>query len=163
MPQGFQHYVRNAVRLAQTALARLSRGHRDILQRSEGEGCARSFARGLSYKAAFVLFHKFREAMVEELKGRKLGGEGKVAEIDGGYFGGYVKPANLKENRVDRRLARNQSGKKAVIIVRAQRRLASGGVPHRRASPFIHPFAHRQRNNYQRGRRQLLGRATHTK
>jgi hypothetical protein len=30
-----------------------------------------------------------------------------------------VKPANLKENRVDRRLARNQSGKrKAVIIIR---------------------------------------------
>jgi hypothetical protein len=30
----------------------------------------------------------------------------KTAEIDGGYFGGYVKPANLKEKRVDRRFAR---------------------------------------------------------
>jgi transposase-like protein len=74
---------------------------------------------GLSYKAAFVLLHKFREAMAEEMKGRKLGGDGVVAEIDGGYFGGYVKPANLRENRVDRRLARNQSGKrKAVIVIR---------------------------------------------
>src|ERR1700704_1125678 len=74
---------------------------------------------GLSYKAAFVLLHKFREAMAEELKGRKLGGEGKVAEIDGGYFGGYVKPANHVENRRDRRLARNQTGKrKAVVIIR---------------------------------------------
>jgi len=40
-----------------------------------------------------------REAMAEELKGRTIGGEGKTAEIDGGYFGGYVKPANRVENR----------------------------------------------------------------
>ncbi len=74
---------------------------------------------GLSYKAAFVLCHKMREAMAEEMKGRKIGGAGKVAEVDAGYFGGYVKPANLKEDRKDRRLHRNQSGKrKAVIIVR---------------------------------------------
>jgi ISXO2-like transposase domain len=74
---------------------------------------------GLSYKAAFVLLHKLREAMAEEMKGRKLGGEGKVAEVDGGYFGGYVKPANHVENRRDRRLARNQTGKrKAVVIIR---------------------------------------------
>lgn len=34
-----------------------------------------------------------------------MGGPGRVAEIDGGYFGGYVKPANFRENRRDRRLA----------------------------------------------------------
>jgi ISXO2-like transposase domain len=74
---------------------------------------------GVSYKCAYVLLHKLREAMAEEMKGRTLGGEGKVAEIDGGYFGGYVKPANNKENRRDRRLARNQNGKcKAVVIIR---------------------------------------------
>jgi hypothetical protein len=74
---------------------------------------------GLSYKAAFVLLHKLREAMAEEMKGRKLGGEGVVAEIDGGYFGGYVKPANHVENRRDRRLARNQTGKRrSVVIIR---------------------------------------------
>jgi transposase-like protein len=56
----------------------------------------------VSYKCAFVLLHKLREAMAEEMKGRTLGGEGKIAEIDGGYFGGYVKPANFRENRVDR-------------------------------------------------------------
>ena len=54
---------------------------------------------GLSYKSAFVLLHKLREAMAAEMKGRVVGGEGKVAEVDGGYFGGYVKPANLAENR----------------------------------------------------------------
>jgi len=74
---------------------------------------------GLSYKAAFVLAHKLREAMAEELRGRTVGGAGKVAEIDGGYFGGYIKPANHVENRRDRRLAFNQNGKrKAVVIIR---------------------------------------------
>ena len=48
-------------------------------------------------QVAFVLLHKLREAMAEEMKGRVVGGDGKVAEVDGGYFGGYVKPANLKE------------------------------------------------------------------
>ena len=58
-------------------------------------------------KSAFVLLHKLREAMAEEMKGRVVGGDGKVAEVDGGYFGGYVKPANQKEYRRDRRYARN--------------------------------------------------------
>jgi transposase-like protein len=73
----------------------------------------------VSYKCAFVLLHKLREAMAAELRGRMIGGEGKTAEVDGGYFGGYVKPANLKDHRRDRRLLRNQNGKrKAVVIVR---------------------------------------------
>ncbi len=74
---------------------------------------------GVSYKACFVLLHKIREAMAEEMRGRKIGGTGKIAEIDGGYFGGYVKPANHKENRRDRRKVANQNGKRrAVVIVR---------------------------------------------
>jgi ISXO2-like transposase domain len=45
--------------------------------------------------------------------------KGKTAEIDGGYFGGYVKSANHRENRRDRRLSFNQSGKRrAVVIIR---------------------------------------------
>jgi len=74
---------------------------------------------GVSYKAAFVLAHKLREAMAEELRGRTIGGNGKVAEVDSGYFGGYVKPANLKEHRLDRRMRENKSGKrKAVVVIR---------------------------------------------
>jgi hypothetical protein len=42
--------------------------------------------------------------MASELKGMTVGGLGKVVETDGGNFGGYVKPANYKENR---RLAKN--------------------------------------------------------
>jgi transposase-like protein len=72
----------------------------------------------VSYKCAFVLLHKLREAMAAELKARVVGGEGKVVEVDGGYFGGYVKPANNKEYRRDRRLRRNQNGKRKVVIVR---------------------------------------------
>ncbi len=59
----------------------------------------------MSHKACWVLLHKVREAMAEEFKGRKLGGEGQEAETDGAYFGGYVRPANLAEDRRDRRKA----------------------------------------------------------
>jgi transposase-like protein len=80
---------------------------------------------GLSYKAAFVLGHKMREAMAAELKGRVMGGEGKVAEVDGGYFGGYVQPANLKEHRVDRRTRLAQNGKRKVVVIIRERGGAS--------------------------------------
>jgi transposase-like protein len=74
---------------------------------------------GLSYKTAFVLLHKLREAMATEMRGRVIGGEGKIAEIDSGYFGGYVKPANIADHRKDRRFSINQSGKrKAVVVIR---------------------------------------------
>jgi hypothetical protein len=55
------------------------------------------------------------------MKGRVVGGEGKEAEVDGGYFGGYVKPANLKEDRIDRRFARNQNGKREVVVIVRER------------------------------------------
>ena len=65
------------------------------------------------------MLHKLREAMAEEMRGRTIGGEGKTAEVDGGYFGGYVRPANIREHRVDRRRHSNMSGKrKAVVVIR---------------------------------------------
>lgn len=68
--------------------------------RFECKACKKGFTRdlGVSCKCAFVLAHKLREAMAEEMRGRKIGGEDKVCEIDGGFFGGYVKPANRKRN-----------------------------------------------------------------
>ena len=59
--------------------------------------------------------------MAAEMKGMHLGGPGRTAEIDGGYFGGYVKPANHKELRRDRRFARNQNGKRQVVVVIRER------------------------------------------
>jgi len=76
---------------------------------------------GVQYRTAFVLSHKLREAMATELKGMRIGGEGKIAEVDGGYFGGYIKPANHKENRRDRRFAKNQNGKRQVVVVMRER------------------------------------------
>jgi transposase-like protein len=72
---------------------------------------------GVQYKTSFVLAHKMREAMATEVRTQPIGGDGRKAEIDGGYFGGYVKPANRRENRRDRRLRRYQSGKRKVVVV----------------------------------------------
>ena len=76
---------------------------------------------GVQYKTAFVLAHKLREAMATEMKGRMIGGAGKIAEVDGGYFGGYQKPANHRENRRDRRLAKNQNGKRQCVVIIRER------------------------------------------
>jgi len=53
---------------------------------------------GLSYKACFVLLHKLREAMAGELKDRVIGGDGKVAETDGAFFGGDRKSTRLNSS-----------------------------------------------------------------
>jgi ISXO2-like transposase domain len=74
-----------------------------------------------SYKSAFVLCHKLREAMAEEMKGRQIGDDRPEAEVDGAYFGGHVRPANRAEDRVDRRLVQNQSGKRQVVVVIRER------------------------------------------
>lgn len=74
---------------------------------------------GVQYKTAFVLAHKIREALSLETKEAKLS---ETVEIDGAYFGGHVRPANLEENRVDRRLKRHQSGKRRVVIAMRQRK-----------------------------------------
>ena len=65
--------------------------------------------------------HKLREAMAEEMKGRIVGGDGKVAEVDGGYFGGYVEARELQEHRRDRRMAENQNGKRKVVVIVRER------------------------------------------
>ena len=70
------------------------------------------------YRTAFVLSHKLREALADEIKDRKVSGD---VEIDGAYFGGYVKPANNKENRRDRRLWKNQSGKRRCVVIMRER------------------------------------------
>jgi len=59
--------------------------------------------------------------MASSLKALRIGGEGRVAEIDGAYFGGHVRPANMAADRIDRRLAENQSGKRQVVVVMRER------------------------------------------
>ena len=82
-----------------------------------------AFCRDLDvqYKTAFVLAHKLREAMASATKALRIGGEGRTAEIDGAYFGGHVRPENLAADRIDRRLAENQSGKRQVVVAMRER------------------------------------------
>jgi transposase-like protein len=73
---------------------------------------------GVDYKTAFVLLHKLREAIAAEREQVKLQ---DVVEMDGMYVGGHVRPENRQEDRVDRRLAENQTGKRMAIIALRER------------------------------------------
>lgn len=80
----------------------------------------------VQHKTAWVLLHKLREAMTAEQEGATVGG---LVEVDGCYVGGYVKPENRVEDRKDRRLKENQSGKRQVVVVMRER--------HGRTLPFV--------------------------
>jgi transposase-like protein len=95
--------------LAIAIFANGAKGH-SALQLSRDLDC--------QYKSAYVLAHKIREALAAGDKGTTVSGD---VEVDGCYVGGYIKPANYKENRRDRRLAMNQTGKRRVVIVMRER------------------------------------------
>ncbi|MCW5696617.1 MAG: IS1595 family transposase [Bauldia sp.] len=69
-------------------------------------------------KTAFVLSHKLREALAAETADARLSGE---IEIDGMHTGGSVRPANRKEDRIDRRKAPSKSPDRRVVIAVRQR------------------------------------------
>jgi transposase-like protein len=71
----------------------------------------------VQHKTAFVLMHKLREAMAAETREAILSG---AVELDGAAFGGHVRPANAREDRVDRRLLEHRSGKRRVVIALRQ-------------------------------------------
>lgn len=73
---------------------------------------------GVDYKTAFVLLHKVRESIEIARGAGALSGD---VEVDGAYFGGYVKPANEKKDRKDRRKKVHQSGKRQSVIVMRER------------------------------------------
>lgn len=70
------------------------------------------------HKTAWVLCHKLREALAAEYAGLKLSGD---IEIDGMHVGGHIRPANYKEDRVDRRLAKHQKGTRRVVVAMRER------------------------------------------
>jgi transposase-like protein len=70
------------------------------------------------HKTAFVLAHKIREALAAEIEAETPKDQ---VEIDGAYFGGHIRPANNIEDRVDRRLAEHQTGKRRVVIALRER------------------------------------------
>jgi hypothetical protein len=46
---------------------------------------------------------------------------GADVEVDGCYVGGHIRPENRKEDRKDRRLAENQTGKRQVVVAARER------------------------------------------
>jgi hypothetical protein len=99
---------------------------RDLLEPCAGQ-LARTVLRGGDRSDAVSLpdlAHKIREAMASEVKDLRLGGAGRDVEIDGCYVGGHVRPANRKEDRTDRRLAENRSGRRQVVVVIRERALS---------------------------------------
>lgn len=72
----------------------------------------------VQYKTAFVMAHKIRESIGLAADQDPLEG---VVEVDGAYFGGYIKPKNVKAKRIDRRLAKNQNGKRRCVFVIKER------------------------------------------
>lgn len=65
-----------------------------------------------------MLLHKLREAMARGMADATLG---DIVEMDGAYFGGYIHPENRKEDRRDRRLAKNQTGKSQCVFIFRER------------------------------------------
>ncbi len=79
------------------------------------------FSRDLDvqYKTAWILAHKLREALSNEVHtGEVLDGE---VEIDGCYVGGHVRPKNFEQDRVDRRKKVNQSNRRRVVVALRER------------------------------------------
>ncbi len=72
----------------------------------------------VQHKTAFVLMHKLREEIATETRDIRLEGE---VEVDGAAFGAHVRPMNLRERRIDRRLLANRSGKRRRVVVLPQR------------------------------------------
>ena len=73
---------------------------------------------GLHAKTAFVLLHKLRCALTSNSATATLNG---VVEIDGGWFGGYIRPENYRVARIDRRRREHQNGKRLCVVVMRQR------------------------------------------
>jgi transposase-like protein len=72
----------------------------------------------VSYKTAFVLAHKLREALTSTTQAILLG---NTVEVDGAYSGGHVRPANARLDRVDRRRRTYRRPERRSVIVLRQR------------------------------------------
>jgi len=66
---------------------------------------------GLHAKTAFVLLHKLRCALTSNSAATILTG---VVEVDGGWFGGHIRPENHRVARIDRRRREHQNASAAV-------------------------------------------------
>ena len=70
---------------------------------------------GVQYKTAFILAHKIRQSLIDKRDdSTQMTGE---VHVDGAYFNHHVRPKNMKSERVDRRLAKNQKSEQRCVMV----------------------------------------------
>ncbi len=93
----------------------------------------------VSYKTAFVLAHKLREALSFETQALVLD---KTVEIDGAYVGGHVRPANARADRVDRRLRAHRAQARRGVAS-ARRAHSDRGIRERGGRRGVRQVAHR--------------------
>jgi len=93
---------------------------------------------GVSHKTAYVLLHKIRESLLVNREEAALQGE---IHVDGAYVGGKARPANKKEDRVDRRLAENQDAdRRCIVVIReahTEAEVAAGSAGARKTLTFV--------------------------
>ena len=89
----------------------------------------------VSYKCAFVLSHKLREAVAASQAGVTLSG---TVEVDGAYFGGHAKRENKKADRKDIRLTA-PAKRQSVVVARQRdgRTLTTVAPTEAAAVPFV--------------------------
>lgn len=95
---------------------------------------------GMHYKSAFVLAHKLRHALAEHRDVSAMSGE---VEIDGGYTGSYIRPANRAQDRADRRSAETPN-KRCILVLRERGKDGASrtitDVARSETSPVVHDF-----------------------
>lgn len=74
---------------------------------------------GVQYKTVLLWFHKMRAEIARQAASQPLSGE---VEIDGAYFGGFVRPKNLKKTRKDLRKIPYRDNDRALAVVCARQR-----------------------------------------
>lgn len=73
----------------------------------------------VQYKTAFLWVQKLRSAIAQQAEKEILAGE---VEIDGAYFGGFVRPKNLKKKRTDLRKIPFRDNERALSVTAARQR-----------------------------------------
>ena len=93
---------------------------------------------GVSHKTAYVLLHKILESLLVNREEAALQGE---IHVDGAYVGGKARPANKKEDRVDRRLAENQDAdRRCIVVIReahTEAEVAAGSAGAKKTLTFV--------------------------